>query len=151
MLYSRVTQIYTYIHPFLYSFPFSWSQDTAYSSLRYRLPKWLSGEESACQHRRHKRVRFCPWTEKIPRSREWQPTPVFLAGKFHGQTNLAGYIAWSHKESEATEHIPPPHTHTLCYMVGLYRVFILYVLLSNISIFMGLYFGVMHNEIQSTR
>ena len=28
---------------------------------------------------------------KIPWSRKWQPNPVFLSGKFHGQRNLAGY------------------------------------------------------------
>ena len=28
---------------------------------------------------------------KIPRKREWQPTPVFLPGKFHGQRSQVGY------------------------------------------------------------
>ena len=37
-----------------------------------------------------KRPRFNPWVKKIPRSRKWQPTPVFLPGKFHGQRSLAG-------------------------------------------------------------
>ena len=27
---------------------------------------------------------------KIPRSRKWQPTPVFLPGKLHGQRSLVG-------------------------------------------------------------
>ena len=27
----------------------------------------------------------------------WQPTPVFLSGKFPGQWSLAGYSLWSHK------------------------------------------------------
>ena len=34
---------------------------------------------------------------------KWQPTPVFLPGKFHGQRNLVGYSPWGHKESNATE------------------------------------------------
>ena len=25
---------------------------------------------------------------------KWQPTPVFLPGKFHGQRSLAGYRPW---------------------------------------------------------
>ena len=54
------------------------------------LPRWLSGKESACQCRRHRRRRFDPWVRKIPR-RDWQPTPVFLPGKSHGQRSLAGY------------------------------------------------------------
>ena len=28
---------------------------------------------------------------KIPWRRKWQPTPVFLPGKSHGQSSLAGY------------------------------------------------------------
>ena len=46
---------------------------------------------------------FDPWVEKIPRRREWLPTPVFLPGKSHGQRSLAGYSPWSHKESDTTE------------------------------------------------
>ena len=42
--------------------------------------------------------------ELIPSSRKWQPTPVFLPGKFHGQRNLAGYNPWAHKESDTTTH-----------------------------------------------
>ena len=32
-----------------------------------------------------------PWVGKIPWSRKWQPTPVFLPGKSHGQRSLVGY------------------------------------------------------------
>ena len=34
---------------------------------------------------------FDPWVGKIPWSRKWKPTPVFLPGKFHGQRSLVGY------------------------------------------------------------
>ena len=34
------------------------------------------------QHRGHE---FHPWVRKILWRRKWQPTPVFLPGKFHGQ------------------------------------------------------------------
>ena len=40
---------------------------------------------------------------KIPWSRKWQPTPVFLAGKSHGQRSLEGYGSWGRKESDMTE------------------------------------------------
>ena len=33
----------------------------------------------------YRRPRFDPWVGKIPWRREWLPTPVFLAGEFHGQ------------------------------------------------------------------
>ena len=29
---------------------------------------------------------------------QWQPTPVFLPGKFHVQRSLVGYSPWGHKE-----------------------------------------------------
>ena len=38
-----------------------------------------------------KRCRFDPWVGKIPWRRRWQPTPVSLPGKSHGQRNRAGY------------------------------------------------------------
>ena len=31
-----------------------------------------------------------PWVKKIPWRKEWQPTPVFLPGKFHRQSSLVG-------------------------------------------------------------
>ena len=37
-------------------------------------------------------------------SRKWQPTPVFLPGKFHGQRSLAGYSPWGRKESDTIVH-----------------------------------------------
>ena len=55
-----------------------------------RLPRWLSGKQSACQCRRHQRHRFGPWVGMIPSGRKWQPTPIFLLGKSHGQRSLAG-------------------------------------------------------------
>ena len=33
---------------------------------------------------------FDPWVGKIPWSRKWQPTPVFLPGESHGQRSLVG-------------------------------------------------------------
>ena len=58
------------------------------------LPWWLSGKESACQCKRHK---FDSWIGKIPWRRKWQPIPVFLPGKSHGQRCLEGYSPWGRK------------------------------------------------------
>ena len=41
---------------------------------------------------------FDPWVGKIPWSRKWQPTPVFLPGECHGQRSLVGCSPWGHKE-----------------------------------------------------
>ena len=71
--------------------------------MHWRLPRWFSGKESACQYRRHKRCWFNPWVGKIPWSRKWQPTSVVLPGKFHGQRSLEGYSSWCCKELDMTE------------------------------------------------
>ena len=39
----------------------------------------------------------------MPGRRKWQPTPVFLPGKFHGQRSLMGYSPWGCKELGTTE------------------------------------------------
>ena len=46
------------------------------------------------------RCGFDPCVGKILWRRVWQPTPVFLPGKSHGQRSLAGYSPWGHKESD---------------------------------------------------
>ena len=58
------------------------------------IPRGLSGKESTCQCRRHG---FDPWVGKFPWRRKWQPAPIFLPGKSHGQRSLAGYSLWGHK------------------------------------------------------
>ena len=40
--------------------------------------------------------------------RAWQPAPVFLPGKPHGQRILAGYSSWGHKEWDTTEQLTLP-------------------------------------------
>ena len=42
--------------------------------------------------------RFDPWIGKIPRRREWQPTPVFLLGKSMDRRAWRGYSSGGHKE-----------------------------------------------------
>ena len=67
------------------------------------LSRWLSGKESACQSRRCKRHGFDPSVGKITWSRKWQPTPVLLPGKFHGQRSLEGNSSWNCRELDTTE------------------------------------------------
>ena len=69
------------------------------------LPTWHTGEEPTCQCSRHKRCRFHPWVREIPWGREWQPTPEFLPGEFHGQRSLGVFSPWGHKESDTTEQL----------------------------------------------
>ena len=56
------------------------------------LPNWLSGKESTY-----------PWAGKKPWRKKWQPTPIYLPGKFQGQRNLTGCSPWGRKQSKVTE------------------------------------------------
>ena len=49
------------------------------------------------------------------RRRQWQPTPVLLPGKSHGQRSLVGCSPWGHKESDTTEQL---HFHFLVWCTG---------------------------------
>ena len=91
------------------------------------------GGESTCQCRRPKRQRFNPWVGKIPRSRTWQPTPVFLpwkipqteepgASKNQTWLSVSGLYIRKSGQTQSTEggknsSCPQAHTHTpLCWI-----------------------------------
>ena len=74
-------------------------------------PGGASDKESTCRGRRCKKPGFDPWVGKIPWNRKWQPTAVFLLGKFHGKRSLVVYSPWGCKESDTTEQL---NTHTQC-------------------------------------
>ena len=64
------------------------------------LPWWLSGKRLPA-------IQGCGfdfWVGNIPWRRKWQPTPVFLPGKSHGQRSLGGCSPWGGKEWDTTEH-----------------------------------------------
>ena len=75
---------------------------------RYAMSLWggHSGKESACQCRRCKKRVFDPWDKKISWRKKWQPTPLCLPGKSHGQRILVGYSPWDYKGTQ-----PSTHTH----------------------------------------
>ena len=47
---------------------------------------------------------LCPAFDK-PWKRQWQPTPVLLPGKSHGQRSLVGCSPWGREESDTTERL----------------------------------------------
>ena len=53
---------------------------------------------------------FDPWVGKIPWSRKWQHTPVFLPRKSHRQRSLVGYNPWGCRDGHdwACTPTPPP-------------------------------------------
>ena len=87
--------------PFVFEYVLLFPSDLAN---HYGLPRWCGGKKSSCQCRRSKSCRFDPRVGKIPWRGKWQPTPVFLPRKFHGQRSLVGYSPCSCKESDTTEH-----------------------------------------------
>ena len=106
------------------------------------LPWWLIDKESTCKCRR------C-WIGKIPCRRKWQPIPVFLPRKSHGQRSLVGLQAteyrrvghdWATKQQRQqqthTEREPPPasvvnFSHGLNGSSFLYSAFFLILALWN--------------------
>ena len=59
-----------------------------------RLQSRLSGEIGSLGRR-----------DALPTPVKWQPTPVFLPGKSHGQRSLASYSSWGSKESDGIEQL----------------------------------------------
>ena len=66
------------------------------SSIRVRLPWWPRWWRICLPCRR---PQFNSWVRKIPWRRTWQPTPVFLPGKSHGQRNLEGFSTWGSQKA----------------------------------------------------
>ena len=50
------------------------------------------------------RLGFDSWVRKTPWRRKWQPTPVLLPGKVHGQRGLVAAVHGVALESDMTEH-----------------------------------------------
>ena len=76
-------------------------------SFHLAFPGSSDSRESACNPRDPGSI---PVLGGFPWRRKWQPTPVFLPGKSHGQRSLAGYSPWGRKESDTTERL-----HSLYY------------------------------------
>ena len=68
------------------------------------LPRWLRGRESSRQCRRH---RF--ESGRSPWRRKWQPTPVFLPGKSHGQRSLRATV---HGVTQSQTQLKQLSTHS---------------------------------------
>ena len=66
------------------------------------LPGGLDDKESPCHAGD---AGLIPGLGRSPGEREWQPTPVFLPGEFHGQRSLAGYSPWSPRELDTIERL----------------------------------------------
>ena len=68
----------------------------------------VSGKEPICQCRRCRGWSFYPWVRMIPWRRKWQPTPVFLLEKSHGQEGVGWLQTMG---SQRVRHNWATHTH----------------------------------------
>ena len=71
-----------------------WSPGGFPSSSNGKESAWNAGDEG-----------LIPGSGRSPWRREWQPTPVFLPGEFHGQRSLVSYCPWGHRESDTTKRL----------------------------------------------
>ena len=87
--------------------------------LSFGLARWYPpGNEFTCQWQETQETGFYPWVGKIPWSRKWQSTPVFVPGKFHEQRSLEGFshgVAQSQTQLSLHTHMGNTHTHTHTY------------------------------------
>ena len=70
--------------------------------------KWLAVSQRLLLRRALVELHF----SAVSWRRKWQPTPVLLPGKSHGQRSLLSYSPWGRRESDATERLP-----SLCLVV----------------------------------
>ena len=76
------------------SFPASGSFPILFINEKKRALGGSDNKESACNAGDMGSI---PGSGKIPWRKKWQPTPVFLTGKCHGQRSLMGYSPWGGK------------------------------------------------------
>ena len=81
----------------------------------------------------------------MPSSKKWQPTPVFLPWKSHGQRSLASYSMWDRKESDTrvTEHT---HTHKIHIAQNLPSETFLSVQFNSVAHFDATYFASLNSH-----
>ena len=77
--------------------------------LRLGFPSGAGGKESACSTGDARDSGSIPGSGRFFWRRKWQPTPVFLPGKFHGWRSLVDYRPQDSKESDTNKQL---HTHT---------------------------------------
>ena len=79
--------------------------------------KWLSGEalQIAVKRREVKSKGEKERYKHLNGRRQWQPTPVLLPGKSHGQRSLVGCSPWGCEELDMTERL---HFHFSLSCIG---------------------------------
>ena len=107
------------------------------------LPGWLSDKESTCCFRR---CGFNPWVRKIPWRRKWQPTPVLLPGKSHGQRSLSDYSPWGCEESNTT-WLATKHAHVGLIDIETPQSVVILIILAHVMIALFFPLAVRHGYV----
>jgi len=77
-----------------------------FRGVTFELPWWFIGEESACNAGDAcRRCGFNSWVRKIPWSRKWEPTPVYLPG------NPMNREAWQATVHGVRQHLVTEQHH----------------------------------------
>ena len=76
-------------------------------------PDGSAGVESTCSVGDTGDPGWITGSGRSPGGRKWQPPPVFLPEKYHGQRSLVGYSPWGHRELDMTEQLSAGHCHVL--------------------------------------
>ena len=108
------------------------------------------GKESSCNagiRLQCRRPGFNSWVQKIPWRRKWQPTPVFLPGKSHGQERLGDYSPWGRKRQTRFSD----ETTTILYYTILYYTILYYtILFYTILFYTILYYSILYTILYYT-
>ena len=67
-------------------------------------PRWLSGKQSVCQCKDHRKHGFDPWVTKILRKRKLPNLSSTFGGKSHGQRSLVVYRVMAPMGSQRVGH-----------------------------------------------
>ena len=79
--------------------------DDFWGALRHLRLDGSEGKESTCNTEDKGNLGSILGSGRSPGERKWQPTPVFLPAKSHGQRSLAGYSPKGCKELDMTERL----------------------------------------------
>ena len=72
-------------------------------TLKWDFPGGSAGKESVCNA--EDEIWVLSLKGEDPLEKEQQATPVFVLGKSQGQSSLAGYSPWGHKELDTTKKL----------------------------------------------
>ena len=104
---------------FVWLLPFFSPENKGTAISKKGFPRGSVGKESASHCGRCRRRECDRWVRKTPWGRAWQPTPVFLPGRPHGQRSLGGYSPRGHRDIQLSVYVcMNTYTHTQLFRKG---------------------------------